>query len=667
MPLRGGGHTALTHISRAKASEWSLLLLIVAVAAVLRFAGLGDLPPGLYRDEAYNGLDAVQVLRGTTPVFFEANNGREPLFIYLIAAAVAALGHTPVAIRIVAAILGTLTVPAAYALFRALYGRSVALLGAATLAITVWPIQLSRIGFRAVALPLFTALALWQLWEGVRTGKVWRFALAGLLYGASFYTYLAARFTPVALAVWLLLRGRRHAPPIRWRNGLIFAIVALLVLTPLAAYVGTHWESFSARAGQVSVFNPAINSGDLWGTLARHVVRIAGMFNVRGDFIPRHNVPLRPVFDPLLGAAFLLGVIVAVARRSDADRLALAWIGFMLLPTLLAEDAPHFLRGVGILPLLFIFPALGLYWLGETLARRVPRRVATLVLIGLLAGSLTFTVRDYFVRYARDPSTAYAFEAGPAELAAETNVYLGAGWQGDWSATSGEGAGDRAVYLAQRLWDSWPSLRFLLADTDAVRILGAAVPVAGASRVRLVVWPYEPYAEHLRLLPTNSVLRVMRGSLERGDLETEPRLVNIVIDARPASERDTLPITPDARVGDAFRLVGADIAPADHTLTVTLLWECLKPTDINYMIFVHVAQPGRPLTAGDGPACEGYYPTHFWRAGDWILDKRVIQLPRPFDPAQDQVIVGMYDLDTLQRLPVFREGVPSGDSIALYP
>ncbi|MGB9594042.1 MAG: ArnT family glycosyltransferase, partial [Anaerolineae bacterium] len=206
------------------------MLLVIALAAALRFVALGDVPPGLYRDEAYNGLDAVQVLRGMSPVFFEANNGREPLFIYLVSAAVALLGRTPVAIRVVAAILGTLTVPATYFLFRAMYGRGVALLGAAVLAVTVWPIQLSRIGFRAVAMPLFTALALWQLWVAVRTGRTGRFTLAGALYGASFYTYLAARFTPLALVAWLVLRSRRHAPPVRWRHLLAFVAAALIVL-----------------------------------------------------------------------------------------------------------------------------------------------------------------------------------------------------------------------------------------------------------------------------------------------------------------------------------------------------------------------------------------------------------------------------------------------------
>jgi 4-amino-4-deoxy-L-arabinose transferase-like glycosyltransferase len=581
---------------------------------------------------------------------------------------VALLGQTPVAIRIVSAILGTLTIPAAYLLFRSLYNRNIALLGAAVLAITVWPIQLSRIGFRAVALPLLAALALWLLWGGVKSGKAWRFALAGAVYGLSFYTYLAARFTPIALGICLILWAIRKRGRLPWRNLLVFAAAALVVLSPLGVYVGTHWDSFSARAGQVSVFNPAINGGDLWGTLARHAAKVAGMFNIRGDFIPRHNIPLRPVFDPLLGAAFLLGVIVALARRSPADGITLVWVAVMLVPTLLAEDAPHFLRGVGILPVVFVFPAIGLDWLRQVAARRFPSAWASALVALILAVGLGFTACDYFFRYANDPGTGFAFETGAAELAADTNAYLGTGWQGGWSADHGEPATDREVFIAQRIWEAWPSLRFLLADAHAVRRLDGSQAAAAASRVRLVVWPYEPYAQHLNLLPQGSAISVMQGPLERGDLEKEPRLVSIAFDAQPASETAALPIVIHADLGGLFRLAGAQVKGDGASLRLTLLWQSLKPTDVNYMVFVHVQQPGFPLTAGDGPTAQGYYSTNLWRAGDWIIDERVVELPAAFDPARDQVTIGMYDLTTLQRLPVTDSaGSAAGDSILIHP
>ena len=61
-----------------------MLLLAVGLAAALRFYRLGEWPPGPYRDEAYNGLDALGVLNGRHALFFPANNGREPLYLSLI-------------------------------------------------------------------------------------------------------------------------------------------------------------------------------------------------------------------------------------------------------------------------------------------------------------------------------------------------------------------------------------------------------------------------------------------------------------------------------------------------------------------------------------------------------------------------------------------------------
>ena len=80
--------------------EWALLLLALVTAVILRFYRLGELPPGLYRDEAFNGLDALKVLGGDYALFFQANNGREPIYIYLTAVAVALFGQTAMAVRL---------------------------------------------------------------------------------------------------------------------------------------------------------------------------------------------------------------------------------------------------------------------------------------------------------------------------------------------------------------------------------------------------------------------------------------------------------------------------------------------------------------------------------------------------------------------------------------
>jgi len=167
---------------RSSAWLWGLVVVLL-IATALRLPAFGAVPPGLYHDEAQHGLDAVDILRGQPKLYFPANNGREPLFIYLVALSVAAFGRSPFALRLPALVAGVLTIAATAAMGRALFSRRVGLLAAAVLSVTLWHVHLSRVGFRAVLLPLFIALAVWQGARGVRTGRWSHWVAAGILYG----------------------------------------------------------------------------------------------------------------------------------------------------------------------------------------------------------------------------------------------------------------------------------------------------------------------------------------------------------------------------------------------------------------------------------------------------------------------------------------------------
>ena len=278
--------------------ETLMLAAVILGAAVLRFASLGHVPAGLYRDEAFYGLDALNVLHGQHALYFAANNGREPMFIYLLTLSIGALGRSPFAVRLPAALISLLTIPATFLMARELWGRRVGLLSAAVLAVTLWPVHLAHIGFRVGLLPLFAALTAWQAARGWRTQRTRHWVAAGILYGLSFYTYLAVRFTPALIALFLIYAWFAHP---RQRSamlqaGLPFILSTLIVVAPLAIYAAGHWDIFMGRGGQVTIFNPGIGGPNPWLTLARNVGRAIGMFFWRGDFSARQNLPYRPVF-----------------------------------------------------------------------------------------------------------------------------------------------------------------------------------------------------------------------------------------------------------------------------------------------------------------------------------------------------------------------------------
>ena len=81
-----------------------IVIGLLLLAAAPRLSRLEQLPPGLFIDEAANGMDALGVLQGQHALFFPEITGREGMVIYATALAIAALGRTIMAVRLPAAL-----------------------------------------------------------------------------------------------------------------------------------------------------------------------------------------------------------------------------------------------------------------------------------------------------------------------------------------------------------------------------------------------------------------------------------------------------------------------------------------------------------------------------------------------------------------------------------
>ncbi|MBN1261953.1 MAG: glycosyltransferase family 39 protein [Anaerolineae bacterium] len=669
-----------------------LIVALLLAGAALRLLAVGEAPPGLYHDEAQHGLDALNVLQGEFPLYFAANNGREPLFIYLVAASVGLLGRSPLAVRLPSFFIGFLTLAATYDLARVLFGRRVGRWALAVLAATFWHVHLSRVGFRAVLLPLFTALWLAQATRGMKTGGLRHWIAAGTLYGLSWYTYMAARFTPAAVAallgyvLWSELRQVRHLrsgglrllpamarsflferEPARrfWRGFLVFCAAALVVLLPLGLYTLRHPDVVLQRTGQVSVFSPEINQGNVLRALLDHTWRTAAMFFVQGDRIWRHNLAWRPVWDPALGLAFVIGLGVALSqfRNHAGAALVIVWTVIMALPTLLAEDAPHFLRGSGVLPVVGMLPALGLAWLDDRLrswmASPASRRIAKALPILLLLLGLASTTFDYFLRFAEAPLAYHWFEAGPAALAGEINALAGVGWNGE-RMLSGPPTG-RQVYVDALFWEEWSAVPFLVPEANA-EFLPLATPPDLTQPMTFVVWPYRDWQpEIMPHLPHPAYLGVTVGPQAQGDKDPEPFTLALIVQAEP------LPEIPE-EIGyfdDGVRLRAALVKAGEEETLVRIWWDAYEPPAYDYTVFIHYLRDGEQIAQHDGPPGYGYLPTTFWETGDLISDIHPLNGVIP-DPDRDMLRIGLYRSDTGDPLSLLdMHGNPAGTWIVL--
>ena len=301
----------------------------------------------------------------------------------------------------------------------------------------------------------------------------------------------------------------------------------------------------------------------------------------------------------------------------------------MLLPTVLAEDTPHFLRAVGVLPVAALLPALGLEALWGIQAGRLVGWIGRGLAVGAVVAGGILTARDYFGRYVRSADTGYLFQSAATELAEAANVYL-------------VGDAARQVRLDRRLWDSFASVRFLLEPDDRLRLYadGALAPVAAPALV--LSWPYADLRAVAAALPAASVIAPSAGPLYRGDLEPAPYVLYAAYAIEPCAV-DTCPGAPLAEFEGGLQLLRVETRPAAGGLTVELTWQAEDAPGLRVQVAALAYGLGETLLAqADGPLGTEFYPSEWWRAGEIVRETRRFTLGDA--PAAEFVVrIGLYD------------------------
>ncbi len=658
-----------------------LIALLLTLAFGMRLCHLTDLPPGLFHDEAYNTLDAHALAEGlphprfydsweiyaraihpvwpppTTrfPVFLEGNYGREPLFHYLGALAVALAGPQVWALRLVAALAGTAAVLTAYLVTRELFpegpGRAMklALLAAAVATGTYNLLAFSRLALRIITLVPLEGLTVALWWRARRDGRLRWWALAGLLLGLSQYTYIPARLLPLILAlptlVWLARRPGRGIPcghPKLKRGVLVASSVALLVTAPLIAffirypaYLTLRAEAIAADADEHGLAMMVANVGRaLWGLVGR------------GDPNPILNLPGRPLLDIVQTAFFIVGVIICLRqahrRPESPGAFLLFWAVAMQAPSIVAGVAPTFGRSIGgVLPVVIIV-ALGMEATWTLIVTRWPsyRLLAGLALSTVLAFSIGLTACDYYVAWADLPDLPHILH----EDMAVVGRYIG------------QLPTDAVVYIT-------PTQKYY-----------ATMLLAMGTETGERDWPHDFYGPS-GLIPAGDPEREAVYLILEGDTTTAPLLeatfptgywdirdaVFSAYRVPPAADRARPPHLINADFAGLIRLTGFDLpssrARPGDTLTVQLTWQALESVGRRYTAFVHLLGPQNPATGSPLWAQDDHEPGHAtyttdrWFPGEIIMDAFSLQIPTDAPAGDYTLVTGFYEQGTLERLP----------------
>ncbi len=619
------------------------LAAIVLVGAFFRFFELWRFPVGFHFDEAADLVDIWRLGSGFHPIYFEANNGREPFYFYWAALFVRGIGASPQALRLSSAFLGVATLPAIYfcvvELLRPSEGlrraRRVAVWAAAVAAFLFMHVNFSRIGLRTISLPLAECLAFGLLWMAFRRQRSALFALAGLALAASMYTYTAARLLILALALfalyWVALRRR-----ISNVRGLALSAGAFVLGSlPLAVYAGTHASSFFQRTEGVAVTDRQ--------AVVANLVAMLKLFVLQGSLNGAHNVIGMPLFDWPMRLAFVVGVVLLAARlHQPAYAFVLLWLGTVSLASIFSPDAPYYIRLTALIPPVVLVPALALerlpVWLERVKLRRIGRQrfppkspagwryVPSLALVG---ASAAFTYHSYFQVWGPSNDTYFWMMQDKVDAAAYLREEASAG---------------RQVFLAPLYAQDWT---FQAVDhNQPIQSFNPAQCLVVPTGGRDALYAFPPYdvTQPEVLLP-----RLPSSAVERPVVNTlrQPVLIEVRVPGRDLPPSENRVLGSFGHEIGLLRVEGLPTVPVRPRTVVplTLVWQALAQPAADYTAYVHADDNvNRLRTQQDHPPCLGSFPTSRWLPGEQVFDGYTVTVPANAPSGRYDVTVGLYEL-----------------------
>jgi 4-amino-4-deoxy-L-arabinose transferase-like glycosyltransferase len=609
-------------------SAFCILLILLAFA--LRVYRLDAL--SLRGDESFTVLFSAnplpQLLEGIRTV--EPN---PPLYYLLLHGLMFLFGQGDFAMRYVSALFGVLAVPLVYQLGREFIpgdqrlSHVVGLLAAFLLASNPYQIWHSQDVRNYTLWPALSLASLYLLLRALRENRrsLWiGYVVTALL---SLYTHYYDAFVVLFENVFVFLVYRRDRPLLkRWL--LAQAILAALYLP---------WPLFASSRPFTYVDVTDYVPG-LWG-----IVRQSLTIFTLGETLPHLLVTaLLPALALLL--ALGLGFAFRLDRRAFAFLLLYLAVPILCV-FLLAQWRPLFRERY----LNVIAPAYTLaFALGLAALARLRRGPALAMVVGLavlvIPTGLSLSHYTFDPRYAKSPDWRGLAAYLEAQARAEDVIV--------------QNYPDPTLEYYYR----GSAQRLVLPDRSAVDQIGD-LPVDRAATGNTLQELLSEH-QHLWLLPQRSgwdPQGFVEGWLNRRARKVYEQQVagfRLAVYERAKVVPLSIQHLLDVRLGEGIGLLGYNLEPTavrpGEAVRLTLYWQAQSPMDTAYTVFTHLLDADGQIQAQqDSQPQDGGFPTTDWLPGDIIRDEYTLALPSDAPPGEYTLEVGMYRLETGQRLPAY--------------
>ena len=377
-----------------------ILILIVLLAALLRFWQLGNIPPSLNWDETSNAYNAYSILKtgrdeygNFMPTVFKAFGDYNPaMAVYTLVPSLAIFGENQFAVRFPSAFLGTITVFVTYFMVYELFrprAQTIALLSAFFLAISPWHLQFSRYDHEANFMISFGIIGLTLLLYSFKSKRALILqTLSAISFGLALNSYHGSKiWIPLFLAtIFAFFYKEVFKLKIK---ALPFTVIFLLFTLPILI----NFPNSLIRGQSVGIFKDP-NRIELF--ITGYLSHFSPNFLfASADNIGRHAVPgmgEEYIFElPLI----IIGLLSTVRSKSRNIKFLLAWLLIAPIPASIATPTPHALRALTFIPTWSTFAAVGFIALVSSNLKRATKQI----ILGLLFVVATYNLLTYFHLY----------------------------------------------------------------------------------------------------------------------------------------------------------------------------------------------------------------------------------------------------------------------------
>ncbi len=424
-----------------------LMTALLLVTLLLRTIQLQSNPAGFFRDEADKGYTAyclIQTGQDQTgkahPLFVrELTRTTSAVYQYLSIPSLWLFGVNEFAVRLPAALGGTLSVLAVYLLARRWWGKDIAFWAGLFVCLSPWSLLLSRWANQSILLTASIPFAVYFFIQNQRerytlpflqTEKIGivsqstqnracshpsekKVHFAAIFFLIAMYTYAPARlFIPVfAVLLWLLpftpglfkhFNGMDY-----FRSFVVFWMMFVIGCVPLVLHLILDSAESTSRLSDITILRGQPVWDLLLEWLQNYGLHLSPAFLfAEGDQNLRHNTNVFGQLHWYLLPLLLLGLWRTLRKREWRDRVLLVWVlCFPISAALTSESIPHALRGVFAVPVVHLIAAYGILEF-QHLTRTYPQIISAklkraLVVLWMVSVVLlpSIYLYDLFFRY----------------------------------------------------------------------------------------------------------------------------------------------------------------------------------------------------------------------------------------------------------------------------